>query len=444
MEKIYIKTHGCSTNFSESEVMAGVLEKNGFRIVDEPESADLIIVNVCTVKGEVKGLRTIRKMKENYPSKKLIVAGCITKKLIPEIRKISEEASLISTHNIMDIKEVVEEALNENPVEDLGKGKEIELKINKPKKRINPFIGIVPISSGCNQYCAYCSVIMIKGKLINYPEDIIIKEVEKCVSDGCKEIWITSQDNGNYGLDKIGKNEADIKGKLKLPELLRKVIGVNGDFIVRIGMMNPTFLKEMIPEMIEIFRHKKVFKFLHVPVQSGSDEILRKMDRNYNVDDFKKIIEEFRKAIPELTLITDIIVGFPGETEEQFQESIRLIKEVRPDALNISRYKEREGTKANRYGEKVEGGLIKERSLKMTQIYEYIAYEQNKKWKNWEGIIFIDEKGREGTNTMIGRNYAYKPVIMLGDHKIGEKIKVRIKDVTKYDLRGEIISYTEQ
>ncbi len=426
MTKIYFQTHGCSTNLSESEIMTGLLKEAKFEIVEEPEEADILIINICTVKGEETALREIRKLNEEFPDKKLIVAGCITKVILKETRKIREDISFISTHNIKSIVEVVEEIINDNVIE--ATGVDEYKKINLPKIRRNPIIGIIPILNSCANYCSYCSVRYVKGKLFSYEIEDIKKEAIKCLYDGCRELWLTSQDNAAYMLEKEKVS--------KLPELVNNVTSISKEFFVRIGMLNPAHLLDILDPMIEAYKNDKVFKFLHIPVQSGNNEILSLMKRNYKVDEFKKIITEFRKNISNFTISTDIICGFPTETEQQFNDSLNLIKEIKPDVLNISRFQARPGTEAFRM-EQVDGGVIKNRSRLLTDIFTNISRMNNERWFNWKGEILIDERGKH--DTWVGRNLAYKPVIVRGDLKPGDNVKVIIKNITPYDLRGEII-----
>ena len=427
MTKIYFQTHGCSTNLSESEIMTGLLKKADFEIVKEPENADILIINICTVKGEEVALRNIRKLNEGFPNKKLIVAGCITKIILKEARKIKEDVSFINTQNIKSIIEVVEEVLNDNVIE--ATGRDEYKKINLPKIRKNPIIGIIPILNGCANYCSYCSVKYVKGKLLSYEIQDIEAEASKCLTDACKELWITSQDNAAYMLEKEKIS--------RLPDLINSITTIDKKFFIRIGMINPAHLLDVLKPMIEAYKNDKVFKFLHVPVQSGNDDILKLMKRNYNIDDFKKIITEFRKNIPNLTISTDIIVGFPKETEQQFNDSLNLIKEINPDVLHISRFQPRPGTEAAKMDGQIDGGTTKNRSRLLTDIFTNIARMQNEKWLNWKGEILIDEKGKN--DTWIGRNFAYKPVIVRGDVKLGDLLKAKINNITPYDLRGEII-----
>ena len=426
MTKVFFQTHGCSVNFSETEQMKGILAKWDFEIIGDMETADVIIINVCTVKGENTALREIKKINEDYGTKKLIVAGCLTEELIENVKEVRDDVSFINTDNIKRITEVVEEEINDNHIELLSKEK--ELKLNLPKIRKNPAVGIVPILNSCALNCSYCSVKEIKGELFSYPIEDITKEVEKCLNDGCKEIWITSQDNAAYGIE----NKEN-----KLPLLLNNILEINKDFFVRIGMMNPSNVLPILDPLVEIYKNKKIFKFLHIPVQSGNNKILRLMNRNYTVDDFKKIANRFREAIPNITISSDIICGFPTETEEQFKDSLNLIKEIKPDVLNISRFMARPGTKAAHMEGQIAGGVRKDRSRLLTDICGNIARMQNEKWLDWEGEVLIDEIGKN--DSFIGRNFAYKPVIVKGDFKLGDIVNVRIRSVTSYDLRAEDI-----
>lgn len=422
MTKIYFQTHGCSNNFSETEVMKGLLKEANFSILSLPEDADIIVINICTVKGEDTALRNIRKLKEKFPDKKLVIAGCISKEIIMPLREITEDAPLINTHNIKSIVDVVEELLNDNVVEMMTK--EREIKINLPKVRENPIVGIVPILSGCNNSCSYCSVKLIKGRLLSYPIETIVDEVKKCLNDGCKEIWITSMDNAAYMLE---------HGRSKLPELMKKVLEIDGKFFVRLGMMNPSDLMPVLDDMIEIYKDPKMFKFLHIPVQSGNDEILKLMNRKYTVDDFKNIVAKFRKEILNITISTDVIAGFPTETEEQFKDSLDLIKEIKPEVLNISMFRPRPRTNAFSMAQ-LPSRISKDRTRLLTDIFQNIARMNNEKWIDWKGNVLIDEVGKE--NSFIGRNIYYKPVVVKGNLKLGDIAEVKIKQVTSFDLRG--------
>ncbi len=426
MAKIYIQTMGCSANIAESELMMGLLQEGGFQIVDDIEQSNINVINICTVKGNNHALKEIRKIKGQYPGKKMIVAGCITRDIINPIRKITQDAALINTHNFHRVVEAVEEILLGNTLEALTR--EQELKVGKPKIRTNNVIGIVPIASGCDDFCAYCSVKLIKGKIFSYPEEHIVREVEKNIANGCKEIWLTSQDNGAYMLD---------KGERKLPELLNNVLNLKGDFKVRLGMLNPRHVIEMVDSLIEIFQNEKMFKFIHIPVESGNNEILGRMNRKYNIFQYMELTEKLRRYIKDITIANDIIVGFPSETEAQFHDTLEFIQKTEPDILNISRFSARPNTKAEKMKDQISGEKKKERSSILAELFNNISLKRNQKWIGWEGKIIIDEIGKN--NTFVGRNFAYKPVIVKGNLNLGDEVEVTVDKAAIHNLRATLI-----
>ncbi|MBI4452248.1 tRNA (N(6)-L-threonylcarbamoyladenosine(37)-C(2))-methylthiotransferase [Candidatus Woesearchaeota archaeon] len=424
MPKVHFITQGCSSNLRESEIMMGLLKNSGYEVSHEKNNADANVINICTVKGDNTALREIRRVKKEHPDKKLIVAGCISESIIPKIKNLDDEISLVNTHNLGKIAAVVENSMNGTVLELLDK--KYEQKVNLPSVRKNPVIGIVPILNGCNYFCTFCSTKLVKGKLFSYPMDAIREDVKSHLKAGCKEIWITSNDTGAYMVEQGGRQ--------RLAELMETILSIPMDFKVRIGMMNPGNTMTMLDELIKIYKHPKMFKFLHIPVQAGSNEVLKAMNRKYSVEDFIKVVEAFRQEIPGITISTDIIVGFPTETGEQFEDSMELLRKIKPDVLNLSRYAAREGTIAAKMKQHSTNEL-KRRSRLMTKIYRKIAYEKNQKWLGWNGNILIDEKGK--FDSWIGRNDYYKPVIVKGDFNLGDKIEAKITNATTFDLRGE-------
>ncbi|MBR9691567.1 tRNA (N(6)-L-threonylcarbamoyladenosine(37)-C(2))-methylthiotransferase [Candidatus Woesearchaeota archaeon] len=418
---IYIKTYGCALNRADSETMAGLLKKAKFEIVDNPEDAFVIIINTCTVKGpaEAKFFTYLENLKKEYEFKKIIITGCIPQ---ADPKKLKGYA-LLGTSRITDIVQLVEETLNDNPIRML-KRKELP-RLNLPKIRKNPVIEIIPICEGClGSPCSYCKVKQARGDLRSYPKEEIIQQAKQAIKDRIPEIWLTAQDTGCYGKD-IDSS---------LPELLKEIIQLPGDFKIRLGMLNPNHILEFLDKLIEIYKSEKIFKFLHIPVQSGNNEILKAMKRKYTAEQFKEIIKRFKSAIPNTTIATDIICGFPGETEEQFQDSLNLIKEITPDVLNISRFWPRPKTPAAELENKVPEIEIKRRSALMASIFQNISRMRNERWIDWSGPILIDEIGED--NSFVGRNFAYKPVIVKGDYQLGDKINVKIRRTSVFDLRA--------
>jgi len=299
--------------------------------------------------------------------------------------------------------------------------------LNLPKVRKNPIVEIVPISRGCLGACTFCKTKDARGNLVSYPIEEIKDIVEKAIKDDVKEVWLTSQDTGCYGFD-IGTN---------LANLLTELVKIPGPFKIRLGMMNPDHLIKFKEDFFKVFSNQKIFQFLHLPVQSGSDEVLKSMQRNYSIEKFNDLIKEIKSKFPRITLATDIIVGFPGETEDQHWETLNLLRKSSFDIVNISKFWPRPRTKAARM-KQLPTEVIKHRSKVVTDICQNIFGLQNERWLGWEGQIIIDEPGKEN-NQWVGRNKSYKPVIVEGNFEIGQIIKVKIKNTAMFDLRGQLI-----
>jgi MiaB/RimO family radical SAM methylthiotransferase len=246
-------------------------------------------------------------------------------------------------------------------------------------------------------------------------------------ASGVKEFWLTGQDIASYDYDGI-----------MLPELIKKITeAVKGKYFMRLGMMNPASVLPILDALINAYRDKHIFKFLHIPVQSGSYKILKAMNRNYTINEFKQITSAFRKEIPEITIWTDIIVGFPGESDDDFLASVSLLKEIKPDFTNISQFGTRPGTKAASM-KQLPTEKKKERSRIMTKLIDVICIEQNKRWLNWSGTVIVDEYNRENQN-WIARNHAYKPIAIKQKSELGNIINAKITGYKKTHLIGSLI-----
>lgn len=349
MVKIHIITQGCSANIAESEIMAGLLRKNGF-VLDSLENADVVVINTCTVKGETTALRAVREIRCMHPTKKIVVAGCVTRRLLAKIRELAEDACILNTHNMHNIVSIVEEAANDTPVTAFSR--QPVVKTGLPRVQKNKVIGIIPILNSCASHCTFCSTRLVKGKLLSYPKEGILAEARQMLANGCMELWITSQDNGAYMLE---------HGSRELPALLNELCRLPGDFKIRLGMANPIHIIKILPELLQIYKNQKMYQFLHVPMQSGNNRILTLMQRENTVEDYQSIINTFKKAFPAMTIATDIIAGFPTETEAEFLDTIELLRKTMPDIVNISRYRQRHGTLAAQM-EQLRGEETKKRS----------------------------------------------------------------------------------
>jgi MiaB-like tRNA modifying enzyme len=332
--EIYFETYGCQANQNNTEIMKGLVRQAGLEITGNLSIADIIVINTCIVKGRTEK-KIERRIKDlSKLGKPVIVSGCL-----PEVRKNkeyldNENIYLLGTHHFLDINKLIRKISENKRKEFLDFKNEEKLLTGKIPK--NKKIGITQISEGCLGNCSFCLVKYAKGKLFSYQEDKIIKNIKNDLEAGAKIVHLTSQDNASYGLPE----------ERNFPGLLKKISKLKGNFKIKIGMMNPDNVLPILNDLIKIYKNKKVEKFLHLPVQSGSNKILKKMNRKYKIGDFIKIVKRFKEEISDLELWTDIIVGFPGETREDFEKTKRLLKHIKFNKINLSRFWKREGTKA--------------------------------------------------------------------------------------------------
>lgn len=434
MNKVYLETYGCSNNQAESEMMASLVEElESFQLIEEIDQADFVVLNSCYVKQatENKIKYRIKQLYDQY-GENLIVAGCM-----PEIDKrtledIAPQASIVSTNYLDKINLALSRLDQGERVDFSGDRDQSLVKVEKDQRRRNPVVSILPISSGCLGNCSFCCVKTAKGNLKSYTPDKIIKEAEKSIEDGCKELWITGQDTGCYGFDREKEGN--------LPKLIERISQLEGEFKIRIGMMNPESPLKIKQELIEAFGSKKVYKFLHLPIQSGSNNVLEDMNRRYTVKEFKEFVDDFRQRLPKLTLATDIIAGYPTESPQDFDKSINFLREIEPDITHVSRYNSRPTATSNRL-DNLDSKEVKKRSKRVSRISDKITAERNQSWVGWKGKVLVSERTEE--NSYKARNFSYKPIVV--DKKedeqdiLGEFVRVEVTQNKKYYLKGDRI-----
>jgi MiaB-like tRNA modifying enzyme len=422
-KKVEVRSFGCSANFGEGEIIQGLLHQQNLEIVND--KSDALVLNLCTVKGNSSSLTEIRKAQQEDPQRKIIISGCVTKELAQEALAIDKTISVTTTHDLDNMDKIVEQSLAGTPFFNLKKKNTTRVQL--PRIRSNQAIGIVPICSGCLDRCAFCSTVQVKGKLFSYAEEQIIAEVESLVADGAKEIWLTGQDAACYGFDT----------KTNIVELLNKLVLIPGEFFLRVGMGNPRHMMAYIDDLIAIMKHPKVFKFIHLPVQAGSSKVLSFMKRQHSVEDYLYLAQKLRAEIPEITISTDIIVGHPGEEEDDFLQTLDVLKITKPSVCNRTRFVPRQGTPAANM-QQLPKLIKKDRSKRVTDLFKEIALSNNQDWMGWQGKIVIDEFGK-AAGTRSGRNYAYKPVIVTGDFEFGEIIQVKVTGIETFCLLAEVL-----
>ena len=414
-------------------MIKGILYNSGYELTATRKNSDLNIIVTCAVKDATEH-RMISKIKKYSREKPLVVAGCLPKTSKKLVESFAPNSSLLGPQSLNRTVEIVDGSLNGQKIVALDDS--MSTKVNLPKMRLNPVVSIIQISSGCLSECSFCQTKLAKGTLTSYRIGDILRQVKDDVASNCKEIWLTSTDNGCYGLDL----------KTDLVDLLEKSSNIEGDYKIRVGMMNPMYVPRFLDRLISLYRNNdKVFKFLHMPVQSGSERILRKMKRGHTAKIFLDVVKELRKKIPEIAISTDIITGFPSESERDFEETLSLIEESQPDVINSSRYSPRPGTLAAKYP-RLSTKVVKERSKRLHTIIRKTTMRRNQIWYGWKGQILIDELLDEGK--IQGRNYAYKPVIIEipGPKKfdpkqlLGQYISIKVIEISNYSLLGELIS----
>ncbi|MBN2052048.1 tRNA (N(6)-L-threonylcarbamoyladenosine(37)-C(2))-methylthiotransferase [Candidatus Woesearchaeota archaeon] len=421
---IFIRTFGCTLNQSDSEVMAGLLVKAGHKLANNIEDAELVLFNTCTVKDKPEKRFFSELQKVVNQKKKVVVAGCIAQS--DAYNALLKKVSLVGVRNIHKIADVVD---------NVKKGKVVKFldfspnpRLNLPKTRKNSVVEIIPIANGCLGECSYCKTRFARGRLFSYDACAIKKQFENAIHDGVKEVWLTSQDCGAYGKD-VGSSIIKL-----LDDLLS--VKMNSNVRIRLGMLNPNHALEFLDDYVKALKHPNMFRFAHLPVQSGSNDVLKAMNRKYSIEDFVMIVERLRKEIPNITIATDIIVGFPGEAEEDFEKTFELLANLRIPVVNLTKFCPRPGTPAMRM-KKISTKIVKARSKKIVELRKETI--TNSEWLGWAGNIIIDEVGKN--NSVVGRNDYYRPVVVKNNTniKLGDVVNVRIIRGLQDYLEGTLV-----
>jgi threonylcarbamoyladenosine tRNA methylthiotransferase CDKAL1 len=403
--------------------MAGLLVKAGHTLVDVIKKADLVLFNTCTVKDRPEKRFFSELEKALAMKKKVVVAGCIPQ--ADPGNELLKKVSVVGVRNLGMIVEAVDEASKGNIVRLLDFKNNPRL--NLPKIRNNSAVEIIPIAAGCLGECSYCKTRLARGKLFSYDARAIKQQLEAALSDGVKEVWLTSQDCGAYGND-INSS---------LPVLLNELLNVKmePDVRIRLGMLNPNHALEFLDKLINILKHHNMFKFVHIPVQSGSNKVLNSMKRKYKVEDFVNIVKKLRKEIPVVTIATDIICGYPEETDADFEKTCQLLEKLKIPVVNITKFCPRKGTPAFRMP-KLNTKIVKKRSKQLAELQARII--DNKQWLGWQGKIIIDEIGKD--NSATGRNDYYKPVVVNNSKiELGSVVEVKVSNIKQHYLEANLI-----
>jgi MiaB-like tRNA modifying enzyme len=413
--RIYVEGYGCSMNLSETEQIRGHAFSHGFSLESSPENADFIVINTCGVKGrtELDMLARIRRLNEIAVANgsQLVVFGCLPKINLGAIERISNNIIAIGPdlEKLSEVLGIAAEPFSPS-VEFVSS---------------NPYVSIIPIQSGCTNFCTFCGTKLARGNIKSYSPDKIKARVEKSLSVS-KEFWFTGQDTGAYGLD-IG---------CSLPDLLSKILEIPGDFRIRIGMMNPHHLLRIYNKLVPLFSDNRLYKFLHIPLQSGSDRVLRVMRRGYTASQYVGLVSSLKRDVPGITIATDVIVGFPTESDSEFEETVSVIRETMPDIVNVSKFAPRPGTLAADMPQ-LPGKVVKERSSRMSSLCRLISYHRSRAEIGYKGVAYFSEVGSKGK--FLGRLQNYKPVLIDFDLR-GRFAEVEVVDAGVGWLAGVVLN----
>jgi len=423
--KVFIESYGCTFNQADGQIIAGNLQENDIDLVDNVDEADVIIVNTCYVKlpTEDKMTYRIQKLQKEYPDKKIIVGGCMVEIDPEKLDKIGPNISWIGPHQLNKSADVVNSTYCGDIVRETGFSK--ESKVNVPKVMDDSLIHILQICEGCLGACTFCCTRFARGPLNSYPIEDIVAEARRAIENGACEIQLTAQDTAAFGRD---------SGE-KLSHLIEEVANLDGDFRVRVGMMHPKNILKDVDEIIEAIKHPKVYDFIHLPVQSGSDKVLSDMRRGHTISQYKDVVSKFKKEIPNLTLAVDIIVGYPTESDEDFNETVELLKEIKPSLIHLSKYQHRIGAISSSLPE-IPREIMKKRSKFLSEIKSQITEEENKELVDSIQKVLVLEKGSKGG--FIAKTDSYIPVIV-DDVELGSFVDVKITEATATYLKSEVL-----
>lgn len=423
--KVHISTYGCSASQASAEIMKASIRDSGHELVSEKD-ADVVVINTCTVKytTEQKILHKIREFGEK--GIKVIVSGCMPEVQLDDIMHQNPDAHILGVNSISRVGQMLDSINSVN-----GSVKvflpEPEGFQSVPRMRFNSNIHICQLSQGCNYSCAYCIVTIARGSLRSFEPDVLVADIRKAVDEGCREIWLTSQDNGQYGTDK----------EVLLPQLLDMVCSIPGQFKIRVGMMNPFSVTPILDDLLDSFEDEKIYKFLHLPIQSASDDVLKNMNRYHLISEANTIVDRFRSRFPDMTIFTDIIVGYPGENDEDFKKTVDWVKEYRPEKVNISRFTPRPHTKAWEM-RKLDSRIIVDRSNELHEICESVKLGSRDHMIGKEVDVFLSKPAKQ--KGMMARTDSYKPVVIPQcDMEPGVTCRVRIYDATAGYFLGRMV-----
>ena len=432
MKKVAFYTLGCKVNQYETEAMLELFEKEGYEKAETEDYADVYVINTCTVThmSDRKSRQYIRRMKKKNPDAIIAVVGCYSQVSPEEILSIDEVNLVMGTN---DRKKIVEEvkkidaSRKVSTVDDIMKVKAFEeIEINKTNGKTRAFL---KIQDGCDRYCSYCIIPYARGRVRSRDLESIVKEVENLAANGYKEVVLTGIHVASYGKD---IKDSDIK----LLDVIKQINDIEGIERIRLSSVEPILFTDEFVEAVSTM--DKVCPHYHLSLQSGCDETLKRMKRRYTTEEYKAIVDRLRAAIPNVSITTDVIVGFPGETNEEFDKTYEFLKDIELTHMHVFKYSPRKGTPAATMENQVDPSTKHDRSEKLLQLNEENFNKFGQKMLGKEFNVLFEQK--VGDNKYEGLTENYVKVIVESDNDISEQIlKVKIKDVKNEFLEGILV-----
>ena len=429
----HIITIGCQMNVVDSERLAAFLDSHGYCLAKDIKKAGVIVLNTCGVKqgAEDRVYGLVNTLSKTNPKAKIIISGCLSKR--PDVKKRLDGrvTVFLPINEMLQLPEILDgEELKPRFSLDEVRLKDGEKYLNILPNHGKKFMAYVPIGNGCNNFCSYCVVPYARGREVYRSAKEIIKEVKSLIKNGYKEVTLIAQNVNSY-------NDKDYN----FPKLLKTVVEIPGNFWVRFSSSHP---KDMSDELIKVLGSSdKICSHLHLAVQSGDDDILKAMNRKYTVAHFEKLIAKVRKAKPGIAITTDIIVGFPGETRQQFLNTVKLFKRIKFDLAYISQYSPRYGTVSAQMKDNVTAQEKKRRDQELNEILKKTALGNNKKYLNNDIPVLVEGINKRGK--YYGKTSTYQTVLIKSNKKASQKllgtfVKVKIKEILPFAFEGELVS----
>lgn len=434
--KACVATFGCQMNFKDSEKLIGILNEIGYEETED-EHADLVLYNTCTVRENANlkiygRLGYLSKLKKENSNRIIGLCGCMMQEehVVEKIKKSYKFVDLIfGTHNIFKLAELLYERLSgQKSVIDIWQGT-TEIVEDLPSERKYSFKSGVNIMYGCNNFCSYCIVPYVRGRERSRKPEDIINEIKKLVSEGVVEIMLLGQNVNSYG--------KTLENPMTFAQLLQEIEKIDGLKRVRFMTSHP---KDLSDELIDVMAHsKKICKQMHLPLQSGSDRLLKIMNRHYDKQHYLEIVDKLRKAIPDIGISTDIIVGFPGETEEDFNETLDVVKKVQYDSAFTFIYSKRSGTPAAEMENQVPQDVVKDRFDRLLKVVNEISSKKTAKYEGTTQLVMAEEVNSHDPELITGRLSNNTVVHFKGTKDlIGQELKVKLLKAKGFYYFGEI------